>query len=143
LDGWTATGLWSASPARSVSPGASWYYGHRDTRTYRTGNEPNSGTFSSPEFRLDRDAVLTFYSWYDTENDSTLWDEKSIEISVDAGPWRRISQISGLRHEWMPFRIPLRDRGLLRIRFRFDTVDGALNDFEGWYVDDILVAPEP
>jgi hypothetical protein len=142
LEGWYLEGLWHVSSRRSVGAPASWYYGDPGSLTYATGTRSNSGFLTSPEFTLDRDAVLAFYSWYDTENETGEWDEKSVEVSVNGGPWRRIELIRGPRREWMPFRVQLRERGSVRLRFKFDTIDGALNDFEGWYVDDIVVTPE-
>ena len=40
-----------------------------------------------------------------------------------------------------PLELPLSayDGQTVRIRFSFDTIDGALNDYEGWVLDDILL----
>jgi len=50
-----------------------------------------------------------------TNNTGGLWHQATIDLSAFAG--------------WP-----------VRLRFHFDTVDGAVNSFEGWYVDDIVIS---
>jgi hypothetical protein len=140
--GWNATGMWQRAQGRAAAGSFSFYYGNPETRNYETGEASNSGTLTAAAFVLTRDATLTFRSWYETENASTLWDEKTVEISVNNGPWRLAAQVSGAMREWQTVTVPLRERGTVRVRFRFDTVDGGFNRHEGWYVDEVRVEPE-
>lgn len=137
-DGWTTSGLWHLAARRSNSVSHAFWYGRDETGDYDTGTA-NSGTLESPVFTVQSDATLTFRSWTVTENSGTEYDRMYVEASVDGGEWRTLLQLSGPQGQWNTFSAPLTMRGNVRVRFRFDTVDGAFNHYEGWYVDDISV----
>jgi hypothetical protein len=137
--GWTATGLWHITQRRAAGGAASWWYGRPETGNYDLDGRAHAGSLESPPFLVSGAATLRFRSWYDTENDTTLWDEKYIEYSVDGAPWRLLRQIAGPSREWTSQQIAIPAAGAVRIRFRFDTIDGAWNHYEGWFLDDITV----
>jgi hypothetical protein len=141
--GWTATGLWHLTKRRSNSPANAFWYGRDETGTYDTNGSPNEGTLESPPVTLAQDAVLTFRSWYETEDTGPAYDRKWVEINVDGRGWQPLGQISNEWKTWTVVSYPLTVRGTARVRFRFETIDGAFNGFEGWYVDDVAILASP
>jgi hypothetical protein len=131
LFNWTPTGLWH------LAPDSEWRYADPATNTYDTGAEPNSGTLESAPLVLPAGATLSFQSWFETENTTTVYDEKYVEASIDGGPWRALLQISGQPRTWSTYTAPLPASTTIRLRFRFDSVDATLNQFAGWSVSQI------
>jgi hypothetical protein len=143
--GWIATGLWHVTTYQSHSSTHSWAYNDESTHTYDTG-EANSGTLQSPEIDLTsaEDATLKFW---------TRWEHESYDGNFDIMEVRVISSTgtATLQHwdsndgpaasDWHEETFDLTPYvgDVVRIEFLFDTVDGLYNNFEGWYVDDIIV----
>ena len=132
--------LWHISTLRSASPAHAWYYGIDSQRNYDTG-ERNSAALVSPTIQLDADALLSFNSWYRTEDESTVWDKKFVEINVNNTGWQTLDQIFGTSREWVLKSYFLQFRGSAQIRFRFDTRDSFYNNLDGWYIDDVSINP--
>ncbi len=148
--GWTATGLWhradSSDPcavAHTHSGTADWYYG-TSLCTYDTGSR-NAGLLTSPEIILPAGAnaaMLSFFSYYETETSGPWYDVRYVLVSVDGGGWTPIQQLAGDQMDtWVPVVIDLSayTGHTVRIGFSFDTIDEILNAFRGWYIDDVLV----
>lgn len=140
--GWQTDGLWHITTNRYNSPGHSFWYGDEITKTYYTG-AANSGSLISPEITLQDNSqpVLGFWSWYQTEY-SQYNDTKLVQISVNNGPWIDLLKITDARNTWNKESIDLSNYAgnTIRLRFLFDTVDDKLNNYEGWYVDDISLS---
>jgi hypothetical protein len=137
---WTASGLWRVATNRAVSGQRSWVY--NDGIDYDNGAR-NSGTLLSPWIDLSASAgvILTFKSWYQTENTTTAWDRKTLLLTVDGVHWTKILQVSGANQQWTTQTFDLDDYAGQRIRlqFVFDTMDALNNRFEGWYIDDVAI----
>lgn len=153
--GWTADGLWhrvgeGISPyPESRSPSCSWWYGLDSTGTYDTGSA-NSGTLTSPPVFVSTSVptpTLNFWSWYEVEQQSSPFlDRRLIHVSVDGGPFGDEVQILGEPMGiWYPHSLDLSAyKGhTIQIRFTFDTVDEGLNDYRGWYIDDVWISRAP
>ncbi|SNQ60093.1 right-handed parallel beta-helix repeat-containing protein [Candidatus Methanoperedens nitratireducens] len=140
--GWQTDGLWHITTNRYNSPGHSFWYGDEATKTYNTG-AANSGSLISPEIILQDNSqpVLDFWSWYRTEHSEDS-DTKLVQISVNNGPWTDLLKITDARSTWNKESIYLSDYAgnTIRLRFLFDTMDDKLNNYEGWYVDDISLS---
>jgi immune inhibitor InhA-like protein/fibronectin type III domain protein len=140
--GWTLTGFWHVTLHRSSSPSHSMWYGQETTLNYDNG-AANSGTATSPSFTVGAtNPSLTFQSWYQTEDQGTTWDQKIVQISTDGGAsWTQLAQISDTPTQWNAESVGLGAyAGLtVKLRFLFDTKDSLNNNFEGWYVDDVVV----
>ncbi|MCX9011094.1 MAG: choice-of-anchor J domain-containing protein [Candidatus Methanoperedens sp.] len=147
-DGWQTTGLWHVTGNRYSSSSHSFWYGDENSKTYKTDRD-NSGTLVSPQINLQGDhPVLYFRSWYQTEP-SKAYDRKVVQISVNNGAWTDLKMITDTPQAWNQEAIDLSDYAgsSVRLRFLFDTLDGNMNNYEGWYVDDIEIrstaAPAP
>ncbi len=144
-NGWTASGLWHVASDQSDSPSHSWAY--NNGFHYNTGAR-NSGSLTSPALEVPAGtsgAILTFKSWYETEDTAAFWDRKTVHISAGGGAWQQVAQVTGPNRQWTPVSCDLAAYAgqSVRVRFTFDTVDGVLNQFKGWYVDDVRVTIIP
>ncbi|MCB1070697.1 MAG: S8 family serine peptidase [Kiritimatiellae bacterium] len=138
-DEWQAeTGtLWHVSQRRAYEGQESWYYGQEDIGTYDTGAANRGALISSPLLLPEDMDDFSFYSWRQTEN-SGLWDLSQFDVSTNRGlTWSTVFSASDTTQNWVQASVPLTQyagQGV-NFRFRFDTIDGIANDYEGWYVD--------
>ncbi len=143
-NGWSATGLWHRAKDLYASPTNSWAY--NNGTNYNTGAR-NSGALVSPWINLTNGggAILTFKSWYETEDTSTSWDKKLLYLSTDGTNWTQVLQVSGPNKQWatLSFDLAAYAGRSIRLKFFFDTMDAVYNTFRGWYVDDVQVAAAP
>ena len=147
---WTASGLWNLindtnrSHAGSVH---SWYYGEADG-DYKN-DSPNLGDLTSPEILLpaeNQDYTLRFWYRYKTEGSEKHWDQRWVQISENGGAFKNVLQlVDDPESFWLGPRIDLSPYAgsSIRVRFHFETLDGAFNNFEGWYIDDFEIATAP
>jgi immune inhibitor InhA-like protein len=146
-------GLWHLSTGRGTqtghSPVTSFYFGQGEgpgDGDYDVGN--TAGTITSGPIALpNRPGLgLTFNYVLQTEGNGSF-DVASVQVSTNGG-----ATFTTIASSTSPAQLPL--SGAWRnasfslaafagqtvlIRFSFDTVDSAVNDFEGWYVDDVQV----
>ncbi|MFQ5612324.1 MAG: M4 family metallopeptidase [Anaerolineae bacterium] len=149
-NGWTANGFWhqvqdGVSPyPESHSPTHSWWYGQDASGNYDNG-AANSGSLSSPAVNIPAGALgasLSFWSWYETETTETSWDQRWVQISIDGGPFQNLAQLSGdSMQTWTEHSFDLSPYAgsQVRVRFFFDTIDAAFNNYRGWYIDDVAI----
>ena len=142
--GWTSNGLWHHETYKSNSPVSSYAYNTGyPYYTYNTGSS-NFGSLTSPMIDLsDLDsATLSFEYFYQTEYTGSYWDQRQVQIGVD-GVFANLAQLSGdPMLQWNTHIVDMSSyagQDNIQIRFFFDTKDGILNNFEGWYIDDVLV----
>jgi len=143
---WTESGLWNIHDGNSNSPSHAWYYGLPCTETYdQTGNR-TFGSIESPAYDLSNtDFTYTFsYShMFSTETiNPSDYDLKFVEYSLDGGTnWTEVQKYNTSYQDWTQesYIIP-NGSANTKIRFRFDTIDGAYNNFTGWYVDDMKLS---
>lgn len=153
---WKTTGLWhlednktSDWPINSWIPSNSHYmwYGSNISGNYDTSASRNNGTLISEQLDLTAfsgDIELGFWSWAITETDS--FDLKNVSISPDGGnTWKLLGYVQNTS-DWKYFLFDITEYGYssnAMIRFYFDTIDGALNFYRGWMIDDIEIKEKP
>lgn len=149
LDGWTASGLWHQVTAPSscgVAPysGATqWYYGDDGSCTYDVG-AGTTGSLTSPSLVLSADAsVLRFRHQFETESFDGPFDRCIVEIDDGSG-WTELEAWDSSEPNIVTWEEALIDLAAyagktVRIRFRFDSVDGLFNAHRGWNIDDVTV----
>ena len=129
--------LWHKNTNRTTSGTGSWHYGIETTGDYETG-APNAGALTSSTIRVpSENAVLNFDEWLDSESHSD-YDIALLQISTDGGiSWTNVVRSSPTNGSWASRSVDLSNHAgqAVHLRFHFDTVDAAYNDFEGWYVD--------
>ncbi len=149
-NGWTVDGtggipnqsLWHQSQRRAASPTNSWYYGREDKGNYDTG-KANQGSITSPDIDLSSlvGSQLTFQHFLSTENLSP-YDTGSVQISNDGGfNWTTVLVGISTADNWINESVDLSayDGSTIKVQFHFETLDSVSNNFEGWYVDDVVV----
>ncbi len=147
-------GLWHLSTGRQADGGHtathSVYYGHNEGAggggDYDT-DVHNSGALYSPRVNLpdSEDLVFDFGFFLETEGSRT-WDLCTVDIDSGAGYTRLLASAdgtlpTGTGGQWTNATVSLaayRGTGVV-LRFTFDTIDNVLNDYEGWYVDDVRI----
>jgi hypothetical protein len=149
---WTATGLWHQVDASSPYPAShswshSWWYGQDATGDYDTGSA-NAGDLTSPSIYIPAPGYyLRFWYRYETETQARDWDQRWVQISVDNGPFENVLQLSD-----DPMNFWLRSQVIdlsgyaghtIQVRFHFNTIDGAFNNYRGWYIDDFSISTTP
>lgn len=143
---WVGSVLWHRiqDPSRSHGDSVySWYYGNMN-HDYKDGL-PNSGDLTSPEITLpssSQNYTLNFWYRYQTENSERHWDQRWVQISEDGGPFKNILQLyDDPPNYWLNPSIDLSNfaGSKIRLRFHFEALDRAFNDFEGWTIDDLEI----
>ena len=141
-------GLWHQSTRRTGEAGHSsphsLYFGIEAAGNYNVGL--TSGRVTSPVINLAgvSGAELSFSQVLRTEV-STAFDQAEVQISVDGVTFTTVmSRANGLlpnSSAWTNATFNLQSflGQSIRIRFAFNTVDPGNNQFEGWYLDDVIV----
>src|SRR5262249_12852640 len=146
-----AAGLWHLSTRRAAetghSPVTSFCYGSEVTGTYDTG-AANAGSITSPPIALAGDSpTLSFNYVLLTEGNNASYDLASVQVSTNnfatftAVLTSTSSASLPLSSTWRVATASLAAFAgqTVQVRFMFDTVDSAVNSFEGWYVDDVQI----
>ncbi len=134
-------GLWHITDHRFNSPSQSLYYGVPGQLNYDTG-VAHWGTAESSVIDLagSHGAKMTFFDFRQAEQSSTF-DKSIIEVGV-AGAWTPVYIADYVTSVMTAREVDLSafDGQAIQLRFRFDTVDGAANMYEGWVIDDLQVS---
>jgi hypothetical protein len=151
----TVTGLWhAASGCASASPGhtqpGTLYYGI-DASCDFDNDSTNSGTARSIPVSIDLDAspFLHLNYFLGTEGGS-IYDRADIGVSINGGANTVIASSYGVgvpltqnSDVWQPLQIDLSTLGTgsatLELVFGFNSVDSVLNNYAGFYVDDVEI----
>ena len=151
-EGWTidnnvgaGNGLWNVDNSRSVSPSYSMHYGTGSGGDYDTGGR-NAGTATSPTVTLPASGTmnLAFEVWREVETyPSGNWDRFTVSILAGATSTIVYSRArdggTGGVFESPTIDVSAWAGQSIQIVLGFDTGDGAFNNFEGIYVDNIQI----
>lgn len=141
----TPSGLWHINDATSLYPNRhsgtrSWWYGKEATGNYDAGL--NRGELVTVPFVVPANGKLSFWSWEQTEG-GTYYDKRTVLISTNNGAtWTQLYASSDNTATWRQVNVDLSgfSGSTVQLKFFFDTVDGSVNYFRGWYIDDVVVA---
>lgn len=148
--------LWDTEEGGRQRSGSSrnWYYGLNSTHTYNLFGFRHFGTIQSNLIVIPdgySKVTLKFWGWHETEPQRSGFglndfDRKSVIIVDDDGDTlsTHIIGTEAAPGDWYQEEIDMSSYAgqSIRIRFHFDTIDGANNDYEGWYIDDVQVIAE-
>ncbi len=150
--GWESVGgisgagsLWHAESYRSSVGGYSAAYntGYPDY-DYDVGW--SWGRLESPVFDLSSATAvgLSFDSWLLTEAVPVFFDDVFVMYSIGGDEWFSVPGLFvEVIPEWITYDADLSflaGESAVKLGFMFDSVDGEMNHFEGWYLDEITVA---
>src|ERR1041385_8935106 len=156
--GWSMDPLWHLTDRVPGGGGTTssnhwaWYgQGSASAVDYNTGST-NAGNLQSSSFTVPGGAMLSFNSWYSTENTASYpsADAKLVQLSVNGGAAQTVAKIQGYDQtapNYSPagtvtaVTVSLGSHAgeTVRLIFRFDTWDPIDNNHEGWYVDNVKV----
>ncbi len=138
--------LWHVTQRNSFSPDSSFWCGDEFSGHYGFDTRVSAALVTPAIDLTDREAPVTlrFMENYDTE---PTWDQCLVDISIDDGnSWIPLrgeygEAPSGNSNGWIITNLALDDYigQEVRIRFYFETFDGANNHSPGWFVDDITL----
>jgi subtilisin family serine protease len=148
--GGTNDGLWHLSTRRGNEEGHSaqdsMYYGDETSGNYDKGH--TAGRITSEVIDLDGldDPQLSFNYFLETEGVPSSFDQAKVMVSKDGGnSFQEIAsnavELTDPTTGWTSATFGLDDYSneKIQIRFDFDTVDSMFNQYEGWFVDDVIV----
>ena len=145
---WTATGLWNRlnQAERAYSGSYSWYYGIYTSPkdyTYKDG-VPNTGDLTSVPIQIPTGTphLLQFWYRYKTESANPYWDQRWVQVSRDGGPFVNVLQLyDDVPNYYLRATVDLSAYAgsTIQMRFHFETLDRAMNNYDGWFVDDISI----
>jgi parallel beta-helix repeat protein len=144
--------LWHITNTASSSPVSSWWCGQEITGDYATGGRIFD-LLSSPIIDITGippGGKIMFDERYWTEA-SNFYDRCYFEVTTDGGfSWTPIyyshplagSMNPNRNPEWPGFRTVVLDLApyistTFGMRFAFDTIDGIINNYPGWFLDNI------
>jgi hypothetical protein len=151
VNGWTTqnTGgnnLWAqvsdptCSPA-STSSSHSWYFGLQGSCNFDGGLV--SGRLVSPQFTVPAAGALTFKSRRQGECGGCTYDKAWVEISTNGGStWTVLQEITDNSNAWQTvgaLNLSAYAGQNVELGFEFNSVDGAVNAYTGWMIDDVSV----
>lgn len=150
--GWTQSGLWHLAQSSScASPGYAsathaMYYGQDAGCDYATGSR-STGDLISPEIQgLVAGSELSFSYFRGVEQEPDTYDIVEVAIAPRGSAswtalWSKDSSHAS-ENAWTTsgaISLAAYAGQTVRLRFRFDSVDGVANDFVGWLIDDVVV----
>ncbi len=138
--------LWHQTETNFNSPTHSWWCGLEGIGNYNTGNQISTAVIS-PVIDLtviDTTVTLQFFENYNTE---IGYDCCMVDVTTDGGlSWIPLrgslgTAPSGSSGGWITSVLDLTNYtgNEIKIRFYFDTTDSILNDYPGWFFDDVIV----
>lgn len=149
-----AAGLWHLTTARANQPGHSpphsLYFGRNETANgfgnYNVGH--TAGRVTSPIISLaglDR-AELSFNYFLNVEPD-LIGDRPEVKVITNGNSFQSIATkgselfVTNRSGNWFEANLSLDNfvGNNIQLQFDFDTVDGLVNNLEGWFIDDVVV----
>ena len=139
---WRMSGLWRLDGTPAHSGLHSFMY--NTGGSYLNGGTPSEGNLTSPPITIPSTGYwMRFWYRYQTENNTRFWDQRWVQVSVDGQPFLDLYQITDdLPNTWLqspPTSLAAYAGHTVRFRFNFVTLDGTLNDYGGWIIDDLAV----
>ena len=130
---------------KPISGSHSLWYGQDGTGNYDTGST-NSGYLTSPAIYLAEGSTnwLRFMSWYETETDGLLYDNRCVGVSVGGAPFEQLycfqDDTPQVWRNSPAINLSAYAGQVVQVQFYFDTRDEIQNDYRGWYVDDVTIS---
>lgn len=151
---WTATGQWNLKDSESQAHEGEHAWWYAEYTNYDNGL-PNMGTLTSPPISVtDMGYYLRFWYRYETESHERVWDQRWLQIAVDGGPFENLYPFGDdpfyteydSDKKWIQspfFSLDAYSGQTIRLRFAFLTMDGSLNAYAGWGIDDLSITATP
>ncbi|MEI6729394.1 MAG: S8 family peptidase [bacterium] len=145
---WTPTGIWKLSDScfTGTTLGTPKYFhlGKDNCGDYDFNFRINDSLYSPPIKAQNNQVSMSFDQFLETENASNQYDKATVKIKVygalDSTAITIIAPQSNTPN-WINTQVNLplniTQAGLFQIIFNFDSIDGATNNYRGWYIDNV------
>ena len=149
LLGGTTDDLWHQTNINYNSENTSWWCGVEGQNNYVTGNRIDTAVIS-PAIDLTGVTENTYIYFYETYETEPEYDKCMVDVSINGGtswiPLRGAYSTapSGSSGGWILTTLDITPfiGNVINIRFYFDTLDFAINNYAGWFFDDMIVSSE-
>jgi PKD repeat protein len=146
-NGWVLTGLWHVSSACSTPPSLPNYLGFNQDSDceYSTGSRVLGMATFDVNLAGRTAATLKFAHRFEKESNTVSYDAMRVRVSTDGGTnWTLLRQWDARDPNQLAWNNQSLDLdaftgGAIKLRFYFDSVNGAANNFDGWLLDDVEV----
>jgi murein DD-endopeptidase MepM/ murein hydrolase activator NlpD len=145
--GWTSSGLWQRAGFKTGTENQTgWIFG--SDSTYSKDGSRAFGDLTSPAISIGhKGQQFTFRFATGTESGGEVWDQRHVQLSVDGGPFQNIMTVTGKTDgsltESKPVDLSDYTGKSIRLRFHFDTIDGAYNKGLGWAITAVRISDDP
>lgn len=164
-NGWIVSGsksAWHVAGHRWVSATQAWHLGSGPGGTYAYSSQAE---LTTPSVHLWRNPRLSFWHWIETELYSAkpgyAWDAGIVEVSLDGTNFQQITPVGGYPYSvenwqapqfpqntpcfagtggWQHVEFDLSTYADSDVVIRFHFAGDDNTEFEGWYVDDIVLS---
>lgn len=148
VSGWQSNGMWKHTGfTLDSTKHTGWIFG--SDGNYGKDSAPVSGELTSPPISIGyAGQQLSFqYASY-TESSGNVWDQRRVQISVDGGAFQDILQVATdprdrNLHDSKPVDLSPYAGKNIRIRFRFDSLDGNYNEGLAWAIKTVRIIDDP
>jgi len=141
VQGWTSTGLFARVTEQNDPM---FRMGDAGQNDYNVGSRP-VGTLTSPAISLVNvtSPVVSWEQMVDLESGAT-YDRAWLEVSANGGAWTKVWEKNQPSQTFGVESVSLNAYAgqSVQLRFQFDAVDSEYNETRGWFIDDVMVAPE-
>lgn len=140
LAGWTVTGAWNTTTTQFHSPTHS--FTESPAGNYPANADVRLTMSAGLDFTQVAAAAVTYWDRYVTEAD---YDYCLVEISTDGGAaWTTLSKVSGSNLVWTEHWLDASTAaGGTQVKFRFRLTSDQSLQYDGWWVDDIVIKVYP
>ncbi|MCA9520626.1 MAG: hypothetical protein KC609_06630 [Myxococcales bacterium] len=136
---------WQTSKIRAYNGTTSLYFGDIDKLNYVGDGNAVNGTATSQEITLQPgvDALIRFQLYIDVEA-SENFDQLTVQILEGTSTktvWEKKELTSDQYKKWVQIQVSVPGYGgkKVKVRFKFDSKDGAGNTQEGVYIDNVII----
>jgi hypothetical protein len=139
-------GLWHITQHRYTSPTHSLYYGRENYWDYDVGF--TYGIIASPWITVDGpNPEISFQTYYRGEMMwSSYWDACRVYMATNYATtaWLQVQAYGQYYAPWheLSFSVNANEGDVIQLVFYFNSGDGIANNYEGWYVDDVVMTVE-
>ncbi|HET6202285.1 MAG TPA: hypothetical protein VFI25_05720 [Planctomycetota bacterium] len=132
-------------PASMGANAAAYNRGDLGLYDYDTAGTPNGGAIESPVIPSSVVAALRLSFQYTKETEgagTAAFDQCFVEARPAGGAYATVAQVVGntpcTPAVSFAVNLPQPSGGPWQHRFRFETIDGSMNGYRGWYVDNVV-----
>lgn len=139
--------LWHITGDNFNSTDSSWSCSIEGLGNYDNGNRISNAVVTPALDLQTINSDSLFLEFYENYNTEIGWDYCMVDVTIDDGAsWQNLrggygNAPSGNSDGWILTSLNISEYigEVIKIRFHFDTGDGEVNNYPGWFFDDVVV----